>query len=223
MSDHIPTLVETEAGLTLTDGRLSLTADFTSMLPRLRRGNLQSELLVKAARIKGLSRPIRIVDATAGLGEDSLLFAAAGFSVRLYESDPVIAALLRDALARAAADPQLSDPVSRMVLFEEDSTLALPQLAGTPDAPDVVYLDPMFPERHKSGLIKKKFQLLQQLERPCGDEGALMEAALAAKPQRIVIKRPLKGPYLAGVKPSWSLTGKAIRCDVLVLPENMGK
>ena len=100
MSDHMPTLVETEAGLTLTDGRLSLTADFTSMLPRLRRGNLQSELLVKAARIKGLSRPVRIVDATAGLGEDSLLFAAAGFSVRLYESDPVIAALLRDALAR---------------------------------------------------------------------------------------------------------------------------
>ena len=102
-----------------------------------------------------------------------------------------------------------------MQLFEEDSLTALPQL---PAVPDVILLDPMFPERQKSALIKKKFQLLQKLERPCGDENALVNAAIAAHPRKVVIKRPLKGPYLANRKPSYSLKGKAIRYDCLVLP-----
>ena len=102
-----------------------------------------------------------------------------------------------------------------MQLLEEDSLAALPQLAT---APDVILLDPMFPERQKSALIKKKFQLLQKLERPCADEIELVNAAVAAHPRKVVIKRPLKGPYLAGRKPSYSLKGKAIRYDCLVLP-----
>ena len=77
-------------------------------------------------------------------------------------------------------------------------------------------LDPMFPERQKSALIKKKFQLLQKLESPCSNEEQLLEAAIAAQSKRIVIKRPLKGPYLADKKPSYSLEGKAIRYDCMV-------
>ena len=45
----------------------------------------------------------------------------------------------------------------------------------------------------------------------------LLDAALAAHPRKVVIKRPPKGPYLAGKKPSYSLTGKAIRYDVIAL------
>ena len=76
----------------------------------------------------------------------------------------------------------------------------------------------MFPERTKSGLVKKKFQLLHRLEAPADDEEALLAAAIAARPQRIVIKRPLKGPYLAGRKPSYTLSGKKIRYDCIALP-----
>ncbi|MBQ4243593.1 MAG: class I SAM-dependent methyltransferase, partial [Clostridia bacterium] len=36
-------------------------------------------------------------------------------------------------------------------------------------------------------------------------------------PHKIVIKRPLKGPFLAGRKPDYSLQGKAIRYDCIVL------
>ncbi len=222
-------LRQDEDGLTLTDGKLELRGDFTRMLPRLRPGNLQRELLVRAAKIKGAGadgdrsgadggRPasgLTAVDATAGLGEDALLLAAAGFSVRLYEYDPVIAALLRDALRRAAEIPELADAVGRMEFFEEDSVAALAKLDAPPD---VILLDPMFPARQKSALIKKKFQLLQQLEQPCTDEKALVQAAMAAGPRKIVIKRPAKGPYLAGVKPSYSLGGKAVRYDCLVFP-----
>ena len=62
-------------------------------------------------------------------------------------------------------------------------------------------------------LIKK---LLQKLESPCDKEEALLNAAMSLKPKKIIIKRPLKGPFLAGVKPSYSLKGKAIRVDVIV-------
>ena len=166
------------------------------------------------AGIKGKAEGLTAVDATAGLGEDAFLLAAAGFSVRLYERDPVIAALLRDALSRAAALPDLAAIVGRMELFETDSLTALPQLGFNPD---VVLLDPMFPARQKSALIKKKFQLLQQLEQPCTDEDALLHAAIASAPYKIVIKRPLKGAWLADRKPDYSLKGKTIRYDCIVL------
>jgi 16S rRNA (guanine1516-N2)-methyltransferase len=204
-----------EQGLTLVGGKLELRGDFTGLIPRLKQGNLQGEMLVKAAKLKSFSGTPVAVDATAGMGEDAFLLAAAGFQVHLYEYDPVIAALLSDALERAKQDPVLCPIASRMTLHEEDSIQALQKL---PFLPDVVVLDPMFPARQKSGLIKKKFQLLQQLERPCGDEEALLEAAIAARPRKIVIKRPAKGPHLAGKKPSYSLDGKAIRYDCLVLP-----
>ena len=86
-------------GLSLMRDGMELRPDFAEMLPRIKQGALQREMLVKAARVKGVEVP-RAVDATAGLGEDSLLLAAAGFTVTLCEADPVIAALLEDALAR---------------------------------------------------------------------------------------------------------------------------
>ena len=214
-----------DSGLSLTDGNISLQADLTSMLPRLKKSNLEREFLVKASKIKGTNAAdgkLRAVDATAGFGEDSLLLAAAGYNVELYEYDPVIAALLRDALRRAAQsdDDALRDAVSRMDLREGDSVSAMRAMAGSQEPPDIVLLDPMFPERRKSALVKKKFQLLQQLESPCAgaDESELLEAAEAAGPRRIIIKRPLKGPYLAGRRPGYSITGKAVRYDCIVIP-----
>ena len=191
-----PALVRRPEGLTLEGGGLTLRADFETMLPRLKEDRLNRELLVRAARIRQpLSGTPTAVDATAGLGEDALLLAAAGFTVRLFERDPVIAALLEDALERAARNPALSGAVARMTLTEGDS---IPYLERLTEAPDVVLLDPMFPERK--------------------DEEALLMAARRARPQKIIIKRPLKGPYLAGVRPTSSLCGRAIRYDCLALP-----
>ena len=201
----------------LVRGGMVLRPDLSAMLPRIRQDRLGRELLVRAARVKGVEAPVA-VDATAGLGEDALLLAAAGFEVLLFESDPVIAALLADSLRRASASDAsaLREAAERMRIAGEDSVAGLPALAEELTAPpDVVYLDPMFPERRKSAAVKKKFQLIHHLERPCEDEEALVRAALAANPRKIVVKRPLKGPVLAGVKPSYALAGKAIRYDVI--------
>lgn len=204
-------------GTALVRDGMVLRPDLSAMLPRIRRDRLGRELLVRAARVKGVEAPVA-VDATAGLGEDALLLAAAGFEVFLFESDPVIAALLADSLRRASASdvPALREAAARMRIAGGDSVRGLPVLARElPAPPDVVYLDPMFPERRKSAAVKKKFQLIHHLERPCEDEGALLQAALEAQPRKIVVKRPLKGAVLAGVKPSYSLAGKAIRYDVI--------
>ena len=199
-------------GLALQYHGQMLRGDFTGMKKRLQTGNLQREMLVRAVKIKNMEVPY-VIDATAGMGEDSMILAAAGCRVRMYERDPVIAALLDDALRRASRIPELSGPAGRMQLFEKDSVEALRSLA---EPPDVILLDPMFPERQKSALVKKKFQLLHHLERPCEDEESLLQAAILARPRKIVIKRPLKGSLLAGRKPDYSLKGKAIRYDVLV-------
>ena len=202
-------------GLALTDGVITVQGDFSPLLARVRPGNLNRELLVKAARIKGISpKDLTAVDATAGLGEDALLLAAAGFEVTLFERNPIIAALLRDALERAATDPALADIVGRMNLVEGESTTALATLGFQPD---VVLLDPMFPAKGKDAAVKKKLQMLQKLERPCDDEDALIEAAFAAQPRKVVVKRPVKGPHLASRKPSYTLSGKAIRFDCYAL------
>lgn len=206
------TLLVDKDGLTLSGFGLSIKGDFGAMLRRVDKGRLAHEMLVKLAKTKE-PRPFA-VDATAGMGEDAFLLAAAGYEVVLFESDPVIAALLSDALARALSEPRLSDIVSRMKLIEGDSVRGLAELDK---APDIVYLDPMFPARTKSGLVGKKLQLLQKLEKPCSSEEELLTAAIGAKPKKIIIKRPLNGPCLAGRKPSYSVKGKAIRYDCIVL------
>ena len=204
-------------GLCLEAGGKSLRGDFTKLLPRLRPSALGRETLVRAARFRRTGGRLTAVDATAGLGEDSLLLAAAGFHVQLCEYNPVIAALLRDALRRAVEIPELEEIIGRMRLTEGDSRILLRELA---EPPDLILLDPMFPERRKNALSKKKLQLLQRLEQPCEDESGLLRAALDAGPRKIVIKRPVRGDFLAGRRPGYSITGKLIRYDCLVLPEH---
>ena len=188
-----------------------MSCDLSASLPRLRADRLGRELLVRAARVRGVDGPT-CVDCTAGLGEDSLLLAAAGFRVTMFERDPTIAALLADGLARAACDPALADVVARMSLVEGDSVAGLASLGFAP----------MFPGRTKSAAVKKKFQLLHHLELPCDDTEAdvLVRAAVACGPRKVVIKRPAKGPLLAGAKPSYSVSGKAVRYDCLVPPRD---
>ena len=205
-----------ECGLVLADDDMELCADFATMLPRIRPDRLSGELLVKVARIKG-EPAARVFDATAGLGEDSFLLAAAGFDVVLCEANPVIAVLLEDALARAALDNRLAPIVARMHLRQVDSVVELGRIAQSAEPrPDVVYLDPMFPARQKSAAVKKKFQLLHHLECPCANEEELMAAALSVCPRKVVVKRPPKAPHLAGIKPSHSIEGKAVRYDCIV-------
>ena len=126
--------VRDEQGLALAYGGMVLRGDFARMLPRLRADRLAHELLVRAARVRGAEAPTA-VDCTAGLGEDALLLAAAGFSVTLIERDPAIAALLADAIERAGDDPRLAQVTGRMRLVVGDAVDVLSSRCSRSPAP----------------------------------------------------------------------------------------
>lgn len=210
-------LEKTENGLVLTDGKLSLMADFSTMLSRVSSNKIGGEALIKAAKQgEGLA-----VDATAGLGEDSFLLAAAGYKVLMIEKNPVIAKLLQDAIDLGMKNEDLAPIVSRMSLVEGDSVEILTKDSKTFANPAMIYLDPMFPGRTKSGLIKKKFQLLQQLEAPEENPEELFFAARAINPGKIIVKRPAKeAPITNNIKPTYTISGNVIRYDCYFFPEN---
>ncbi len=199
-------------GVSLTGYGLTYQGDFEGMLHRVSDGRLAHEMLVRAA--KTTETDLKGIDATAGMGEDAFLLAAYGYDMTLYEQNPVVSVLLKDALRRAKKHPQLKEIAARMKLVEGNS---VEELKTRVDAVDLIYLDPMFPGRQKSGLINKKLQLIQKLEPPCSDEVELFEAAIQAKPSKIIVKRPLKSPFLAGKNPTYELKGKAIRYDCYAL------
>ena len=200
-----------------------IALDYNRIIRRLQPNNLNGELIVKAAKPKNYTdyQPV-LFDATAGLGEDSLLLAASGFRVVMYERNPAIAEALRNRfsklkdLAESNENAELLKILSHMDMIEGDSSKLMSTNAVRPN---VILLDPMFPKRNKSGLVKKKFQVIHEMEEPCSDEDAekLLNSALGCFPDKIIIKRPAKASALAGRKPSYSISGPGIRYDCIVL------
>jgi 16S rRNA (guanine1516-N2)-methyltransferase len=179
---------------------------------RFRRGGERGHPLVRAAGIKR-DRVPSIVDATAGLGRDAFLLASAGAKVTLIERSAEVHALLRDALARAAADsPELAGVVGRMTLIHGDARHLLPGLK-----PDVVIVDPMHPPRRNSALVKQEMRQLSGIVGADEDADELMRIALASAREHVVLKWPLRAaPLLETPRPSHQFAGKTVRYEVFV-------
>jgi 16S rRNA (guanine1516-N2)-methyltransferase len=174
----------------------------------------QPEALLKAAGVKQGHRT-RVFDATAGFGLDAYLFAAAGCEVTLCERSPILHALLQDGMRRGSQcdDARVRDSVARMHLVAMDSLDLMQQPWA--QAPEIVYLDPMFPERKKkSAKVKKNMALLQQLLHGDEEPSGLLAQALALAEKRVVVKRPRHAPNLEGRVPGFTLEGKSSRFDV---------
>jgi len=190
----------------------TLRVDYSDATTRRRTLHPDRELVVQAAKVRSTAHPL-LVDATAGLGRDGLLLAAAGFRVRMIEYNPVVAALLADGLERASRMTGLAGTVARIDLIQGDALDYLPVLN---EQPDVIYLDPMFPERTKSALVKQELRLLQLIDHKDTDPSELLRTAMNVHARKVVVKRPLKGPTLLDTPPAYSVRGKAIRFDVYV-------
>ncbi|MFA7237939.1 MAG: class I SAM-dependent methyltransferase [Phycisphaeraceae bacterium] len=175
---HDPLLMLTPDGLQLRAGATCITCDFLTgpLAHRIRlntHNRFRAESLIKAmsppktgdaTKELGRDAPLGwVIDATAGLGRDSMLLALAGFHVIAIEQNPVVAALFHDGLSRALADPAFSARLGdRLTLRLGDAVELIPALPPV----DGIYLDPMFPPRSKSALVKKEMQLLQLLHNP---------------------------------------------------------
>ena len=82
------------------------------------------------------------------------------------------------------------------------------------EAADVVYLDPMFPHRDKSALVKKEMQVFRTIVGDDEDSGQLLASALKHARYRVVVKRPRKAPAIEGPEPTTRVEGKSSRYDV---------
>jgi 16S rRNA (guanine1516-N2)-methyltransferase len=174
-------------------------------------GGGSGQMIAKAVGVQPGVRP-RVLDATAGLGKDAFVLASLGCEVSLIERQPIIAALLEDGLARGAQDLDVGPIIAQMRLLTGNSIYLIRQWQGEP--PQVIYLDPMFPHREKTALVKKEMRLFRPLVGDDMDAPALLEAALALASHRVVVKRPRKAPRIAGAKPSYALDGKSSRYDI---------
>ncbi|WP_303291326.1 class I SAM-dependent methyltransferase [Marinobacter sp. SS5-14b] len=179
---------------------------------RREHGGGTGQLIARAVGLQKTRAELHVVDATAGLGQDAFVLAGLGCRLTVFERNPVIHALLADGLARAVLNTECAPVAHRITLLPGNSVDWLRQ-AG-PDAADVIYLDPMFPHRDKSALVKKEMQVFRQVVGDDDNSAQLLEAALACARYRVVVKRPRKAPSVSGPKPATQVEGKSSRYDI---------
>ena len=226
-----------------------LHVDFlTGAMGYRRRHSGRNQAIARAIGLKK-GRPLPVVwDLTAGLGRDSFVLAWLGCQVVAIERDARIFALLEDGLRRALLDAECEQALqSNLTLHCADALQWLPnaleQLSHGASAdlasaqatsahatsahatsaqlalPDVIYLDPMHPERRKSAQVRKEMRLFRSLVGADLDADELLTAALASEAPRVVVKRPRQGETL-GVEPSHQHIGKTTRFDVYLSSGN---
>ncbi|PCH65692.1 MAG: 16S rRNA methyltransferase, partial [Gammaproteobacteria bacterium] len=150
-------------------------------------GGGRGQPLAKAIGLKKGAKPT-IIDVTAGFARDAFVLANLGCPITLIERNPLIATLIEDALNRAKEQEDIVDVIKRMSLINDDAVNYLSNL-NEQQRPEVIYMDPMYPSREKSALVKKDMRLLHQLAGPDTDSEQLLTTARNTALKRVVVKR----------------------------------
>lgn len=180
---------------------------------RLKYGGGKNQLIAKAVGANK-NKNLSVMDVTAGLGKDAFVLATLGCHVTMIERSKIIAALLGDGLQRLSNDPSFND--IQLTLLQDDAIQVLANL--TPEQyPDVIYIDPMFPKRTKSSLVKKEMRLLRDVVGEDTDADMLLAIALERAKKRVVVKRAKSSPTLHIRKPEIVYRGKSCRYDVYMV------
>lgn len=179
---------------------------------RLKYGGGRKQDLPRAVGMKRGVNP-RVIDATAGLGRDSVVLASLGCEMTMLERSPIVVALLQDALRRACLDDELAEWVPQRLKLITQSSIEYLKGVQHEDA-DTIYMDPMYPERSKSALVKKEMRIIRDVVGDDVDADELLAMALATGVPRVVVKRPKGAEALPGPTPSLVKQGKSTRYDI---------
>lgn len=174
----------------------------SKMAFRLQSISIKNELIAKACLVK---ESPKIIDLTAGLGRDAFLLAYLGAQVLMIERNPILAALLEDALRRLKGSP-IGESV-QLELSNQDSLHYI-------DKASVVYLDPMHPNRTKSALVKQDLRMVKEWVGEDKDKEQLFEHAFTLAKKRVVLKWPQKAAAISSKKPSFVYNGRSTRFEV---------
>jgi 16S rRNA (guanine1516-N2)-methyltransferase len=168
--------------------------------------------------LKAMGKAKCVLDLTAGWGGDALHIALSGRRVVSVERNPVVYQLLLQA-QNNLADTELEIRLNFVHLdaARADFPLTLSRCPGSSDVFDLVYLDPMFTDKALNrARAKKPMRLMQRLTDVPSDsnEKELFDNAMAIAQKRVVVKRGLKAPYIAGNTPQGSIKSKLLRFDL---------
>lgn len=213
-------LKKTDAGLVLEgsiDGQIyQYQVDFLSAQHEFRRlhGGGRGELIAKAVGVKG-EASLTVLDLTAGFGRDAYVLACLGCNLTMIERSEIIFRLVEDAIKRASVDDDFKKLHLKLILADAREYI---NTLDEKNYPDVIYLDPMFPERKKSALVKKEMRILKAVVGEDEDADLLLVLALKKAKKRVVVKRPRHAVPLNGPKPDVVFPGKSSRFDVYLTP-----
>lgn len=186
-------------------------ADWLGPEQRRRLSGGKQQLLARATGVAKRAG-LRILDATGGLGRDAHLLAHLGATVTVCERAPLIFALLEDAWQRL----ELVDApcAARLSLVAGDARSVL----EAADAWDVVYLDPMYPDRDKKAALPgREMQFFRALTGGDPDADDLLALGRRAA-ARVVVKRPRTASPLGGAVADQCLKGTQARFDLYLRP-----
>jgi 16S rRNA (guanine1516-N2)-methyltransferase len=169
------------------------------------------------ARAVGLNKKndLKILDVNAGLGSDAFVLASLGAKVLMLERSPIISLLLEDALQRA--ENFLKTEKINLELTKQDALCYLKEKSFSAMRPDVIFLDPMYPERKKSAIGSKEMRILKEIVGEDLDAPRVLSLALNVALMRVVVKRPKLALWLGDKKPDLIFFGKSTRFDVYLV------
>lgn len=210
---------------------ISIHIDFLSgnLAHRQKFGGGRGQSIAKAIGLKQGVAPPSVLDATAGLAKDAYVLACLGCSVTLLERSPIIVELIKDAIHRAEEDEHFQTiRQNGFKIINQSSIEYLTELDNKETSkennheviyPDVIYLDPMYPDKKKSASVKKNMQILQKLLGKDEDTQQLLNIALKVAQKRVVVKRPKGAENLTELKPTYTVESKKTRYDVYIIPQ----
>lgn len=182
-----------------------LSAELSASYWAKRKSEGKTQGVVKACKP---APGLKIIDATAGWGRDAAILASFGAEVTMLERQPVMVALLEDALSRCS----VSDTKAMKLSLHAGNACSYLSALEPSEYPDVIYIDPMHPERQKSALVKKDMQALQNIIGVDNDALTLIELALQRARQKVVVKWPQKKQALLPAHNC--IPGKTVRFDI---------
>jgi 16S rRNA (guanine1516-N2)-methyltransferase len=174
---------------------------------RIKRAN--HEKLIKKALGRS-EKPLKILDCTAGMLQDTLLFLSLGHEVTALEQSKILFYLLQDGISRSE-DQSI---FNQLDLKHMNACSYASQAKNF----DVIYFDPMYPPSKKNALSSGKLEYIAKIleveslkNNPMHD----FEVLQLIPAKKMIVKRPIKAESFSS-QLNYQVMGKTTRFDVYI-------
>ena len=174
---------------------------------RIKRAN--HEKLIKKALGRS-EKPLKILDCTAGMLQDTLLFLTLGHQVTALEQSKILFYLLQDGISRSE-DQSI---FNQLDLKHMNACSYASQAKNF----DVIYFDPMYPPSKKNALSSGKLEYIAKIleveslkNNPMHD----FEVLQLIPAKKMIVKRPIKAESFSS-QLNYQVMGKTTRFDVYI-------